>query len=385
MKPKTQLALTLVLAFVCHSVSAQKDWTPLAKEIVENSGIQAGEVVVVNGGQHNIPLMEAIVMESNMKGAFTNVFFTTDNIERSFAHDVPYQHLLVTPTYFGEWVKNINVWIGLSTIENPQVIYKDMLVERSVALQEATQKLYDGFNHSKCRIYSVNYPTLQEATLAKMEFPDYEKMIVGAMQTDYTAIVTQAQALKKQLTSSKSIKITSPNGTNLALSVSGRPVLVGDGTVSMTDASNKNLSERIASLPDGRVYVTGIETSANGKVAAPHDRCRFEPLTNIRFDVMGGKMLNFTADNGKECFEGMLKENKGDKMFAGISIGLNPELKPNDDYWPENGAGVVYLSFGNNQLEGGKNTSAFSWSFPLTNATVEIDGKVVVKDGKIML
>jgi len=35
-------------------------------------------------------------------------------------------------------------------------------------------------------------------------------------------------------------------------------------------------------------------------------------------------------------------------------------------------------------LEGGKNTSGFSWSFPLTNATVEIDGKVVVKDGKIV-
>ena len=108
-------------------------------------------------------------------------------------------------------------------------------------------------------------------------------------------------------------------------------------------------------------------------------------MTNIRFDVTGGKMLNITVGNGKECAEKILKEHTGDKMFAGISIGLNPVLKPNDDYWPAAGAGVVYLSFGNNQLEGGKNTSAFSWSFPITNATVEIDGKVVVKDGKVVL
>jgi aminopeptidase len=72
-------------------------------------------------------------------------------------------------------------------------------------------------------------------------------------------------------------------------------------------------------------------------------------------------------------------------MFGSISIGLNPILIPNDNYWPAAGAGVVYLTFGNNQLEGGKNTSAFSWAFPMTNATVEIDGKMVVKDGKIIL
>ena len=141
----------------------------------------------------------------------------------------------------------------------------------------------------------------------------------------------------------------------------------------------------MASLPDGRVSVTGIETSASGKVVVPRAKCRYEPITNIRFDVMGGKMMNIKAGDGKECVEKVLKENTGDKMFSGISIGLNPALIPNDDYWPLCGAGIVYLSFGNNQLEGGNNTSGFSWSFPITNATVEIDGKVVVKDGKVVM
>ena len=375
----------VLLTCLCLTVYAQKDWTPLAKEIVENAGIQPGEVVVVNAGQHNIPLLEAIVMESNMKGAFTNVFFTTDEIERSQAHDVHYQHLLATPSFFAEWVKNIDVWIGLSTVENPQIILKDALEVRMVALRQGGQKLYDGFNKVKCRVYSVNYPTPQEATLAKMEFPAYEKMIVDAMQADYTPIVVKAQALKNLIKSSKSIKVTSPDGTSLSLSASGRSIYLGDGITSKADAHNKLLSERMASLPDGRVSVTGIETSASGKVVVPRAKCRYEPITNIRFDVMGGKMMNITAGDGKECVEKVLKENTGDKMFSGISIGLNPALIPNDDYWPLCGAGIVYLSFGNNQLEGGNNTSGFSWSFPLTNATVEIDGKVVVKDGKVVM
>jgi aminopeptidase len=384
MKSK-KLTLLVLLTCLYLNASAQNDWTALAKEIVENTGIQAGEVVVVNAGQHNIPLLEAIVKESNSKGAFTNVFFTTDEIERSLAHDTHYMHLLATPTYLGEWVKNIDVWIGLSTVENPQIIFKDALEVRMVALRSGGQKLYDGFNKSKCRVYSVNYPTPQDAELAKMEFPVYEKMIVDAMMADYTTIVTKEQTLKNMLASSKSVKVTSPDGTALTISVSGRPIYLGDGTITKADVSNKTLSGRMASLPDGRVSVTGIESSANGKIVIPRAKCRYEPMTDIRFDVTGGKMLNITVGDGKECAEKILKEYPGDKMFAGISIGLNPVLVPSNDYWPLCGAGVVYLSFGNNQLEGGKNTSEFSWSFPLTNATVEIDGKAVVKDGKIVL
>ena len=384
MKP-SKLIPAVMLTFLCLSVSAQKDWTPLATEIVENAGIQPGEVVVVNAGQHTIPLMEAIVKESNVKGAFTNVFYTTDEIERSLAHDVSYVHLLATPTYFGEWVKNIDVWIGLSAVENPQIIFKDALEVRMVAVRRGGQKLYDGFNSSKCRVYQINFPTPQEAALAKMEYPAFEKMIVDAMQADYTAIVKQATALQNLIKASKSIKVTSPDGTNLTLSASGRPVYLGDGLVSKADAANKTLAARLASLPDGRVFVSGVESSASGKVVIPNAKCRYEPMTNVRFDVTGGKMLNITVGDGKECAEKILKENTGDKMFGSISIGLNPVLKPNDSYWPAAGAGVVYLTFGNNQLEGGKNTSAFSWAFPMTNATVEIDGKVVVKDGKIVM
>ena len=136
-----------------------------------------------------------------------------------------------------------------------------------------------------------------------MEFPAYEKMIVDAMQADYTAIVKQAQTLKNLLKASKSIKVTSPDGTNLTLSVSGRPVYLGDGLISKADVSNKTLSERLASLPDGRVSVTGVETSANGKVVMPRAKCRYEPMTDVRFDVTGGKMVNITVGDGKECAE----------------------------------------------------------------------------------
>ena len=371
---------------LCGSAFAQKDYTPMSKEIVENSGIQPGEVVVVSGGQHFIPLMEAIAIESNLKGAFTTVFLNTDNIERGLVNDVPMQYLSATPTYFGEWVKNIDVWIGLPTLK----IMKQFTRERKRTEWQLGVKL--------TRIYlmvliirnvaCIGSITLRSKTprLQKWILSSYKQMVADAMEADYSKISSQAESLKKLLMASKSIKVTTPDGTNLSLSVSGRPVIVSDGVISKGDVSNKLLSGRQASLPDGIVSVTAVESSAAGKVVVARDECRFAPVTNIRFDVVGGKMQNFTAGDGKACFEELFNTNTGAKdMVAGISIGLNPALKPTDNYRPGTAAGVVYLSFGNNILDGGKNDSSFRWGFPILNGTVEIDGKVVVKDGKIML
>ena len=82
---------------------------------------------------------------------------------------------------------------------------------------------------------------------------------------------------------SKSIKVTTTDGTNLSLSVSGRPVIVSDGVISKGDVSNKLLSGRQASLPDGIVSVTAVETSAAGKVVVARDECRFAPGNQYPF------------------------------------------------------------------------------------------------------
>jgi hypothetical protein len=47
-------------------------------------------------------------------------------------------------------------------------------------------------------------------------------------------------------------------------------------------------------------------------------------------------------------------------------------------------AGMVFIDMGNNQLLGGSNKTEFHWGIPVTNATVEIDGKTVVRDGNLV-
>ena len=57
------------------------------------------------------------------------------------------------------------------------------------------------------------------------------------------------------------------------------------------------------------------------------------------------------------------------------------------DYRPEYAAGLVTIAIGDNRIIGGSNKveGYGAFNFPIVNATVTIDGKTVVRDGKLGL
>ncbi len=75
-------------------------------------------------------------------------------------------------------------------------------------------------------------------------------------------------------------------------------------------------------------------------------------------------------------------------MFGYFSIGLNSALKVIEnggEYRPDAAAGMIWIGIGNNELIGGANKTQGGFSFPIVKATVEIDGKTVIKDGELIL
>jgi hypothetical protein len=81
--------LCLVLCWLADIGSAQSnqsvrpDLTALAHRIaITSAGIKPGDVVVA-GGKHTIPLMEAIAIEAQKAGGLTNLFLSSDTAEAS--------------------------------------------------------------------------------------------------------------------------------------------------------------------------------------------------------------------------------------------------------------------------------------------------------------
>jgi len=116
------VALTVVLS-ITHgfittppATAQERNIDRLARRIVTTSvGIKPGEVVVITGGKHTIPLMEALAIEAQKAGGMAAILLSSDKVVRSLNVDVPEQFLTQEPRYFAEWLKRADVFITLPT------------------------------------------------------------------------------------------------------------------------------------------------------------------------------------------------------------------------------------------------------------------------------
>ena len=131
------------------------------------------------------------------------------------------------------------------------------------------------------------------------------------------------------------------------------------------------------------------ETSATGVIVTPKDQCKFRLVRDARYEFSGGILTSLTAKEGETCLKEVLESyGQGMKQVGSLGVGLNPELKvveEGGDYRPWNAAGMVSVFLGDNTLMGGSNKvkAAAGVGLPLPNATVEVDGQVIVRDGKL--
>jgi len=367
-----------------------QNYEELARRIVSTSAaIKPGDVVVVAGGKHTVPLMEAIAIEVQKAGGMPTMWLNSDRVARSRNIDMPEQFLEQEPRYLAEWYKNVDVFIGLPGLEDPRAVSAGVPQARFAKSAKAGQVIGKMLNDAKLRGVFIAYPTKQSAELNQLDFTAFEKMHWDALNADYKIISEKGDALKRVLQGAKVVRVTSPSGSDFTFTVGDRLLIIDDGIVTAEDAQSKFINVRSASLPGGNINVTPIETSANGKVVVPKLRCRNAPLTGASFEFKDGKMQNFKADKGGDCFTEVMAPYSGPKdMFGSFSIGLNPARKVMEnpgDYRPGDAAGMVWISTGYNALDGGNNKEPGGFSFPITKATVTVDGKVVVKDGQLML
>ena len=379
------------LLLTCLTANAQEtDYPELAGRIVKTSAnVKPGDVVVVSGGKHDIALMEALTIEAKKQGGLVTMFLDTDAVEHATYHDVPEKYLELQPTYFAEWVKHIDVFIGLPSVDNSKAVYGDVSQERLAKASKAGQVVADVLDSSGVRFVSVGYPTQSDAAVYQLDFATYQKVFWDAVGADYQKISENGNKLKEMLRGAKAVHVTSPSGTDVTFSMGDRPIFVDDGIMTDEKAKSKNFFTRAVSLPGGDIYFAPIETSANGKVVVARDQCQFKPLTQETFEFNQGRIEHFKAESGGGCYAESMAPYDGPKdVFGYFQIGLNPGARVIEnpgDYRPGNAAGMVYIGVGDNQLLGGANkvTGGGGFAFPIVNATVTIDGKTVVQDGKL--
>ncbi len=202
--------------------------------------------------------------------------------------------------------------------------------------------------------------------------------LIRTVPIDYRLLTKEMKKIKKILDSSKSIEISSPRGTQLRVEMVGRPTNLALGSV-------RNPGE-IDFIPAGAIGVAPLEGTAEGRAVVDGTILGFgRCLKPVIFKFERGKVKSV---KGKEQWKGLrelLSRDRNASFLCEIGLGVHPRARLVGGPEDERVRGSVHFGLGENRMFGGKLASASHMDGTMLGATLTVDGKNLVEDGRLLI
>jgi leucyl aminopeptidase (aminopeptidase T) len=208
-----------------------------------------------------------------------------------------------------------------------------------------------------------------------------EMMIEGGIDTDYGELTRVTTAVSELLTAADSAHVTSPDGTDVRMSLAGRDGFVLDGRF-------YDDGRAAAAIPTGEAPIGPVEGTAEGTIVVDYSMDNVGRLAEpIELSVAGGEVTAIAggeeADRLREIVEGA-DPNAGN--VAEFAIGTNPDARLIGNLAEDKKrAGTVHFAVGDNRGLDGSVASDIHLDGLVTEPTVRLDGEAVVVDGELQL
>jgi aminopeptidase len=358
-----------------------------AKVVGQSAGVAEGDLVLVSGTDEDLPLLEDIAIEVRKAGAHPLVAVSTPRFGRRTYDEVPAKYDGQTPEFTMKLAGIVDVVITTESDEGRTL--KGVAPERVAARGKAFAPVGQVMRKRNVRTVALGnglYPTAERAEQFGMTREELAELMYGGMDADYAQLQNTGEQIRKTLAAGKELRITNADGTDLRVGIAGRPVLVSDGVISAEDRKKGGAAASVW-LPAGEVFLTPVPGTANGVVVADHVFYQGDRVDGLRLEVKGGKVVGMTAKSGMAALEEYYAvAGPGKDVLGVVDIGINPAIEV-----PEGGAvnvwsraGAVTVVVGDNTWAGGDNRVNFGIAPEIRNATLEVDGTVLVKDGKLV-
>jgi leucyl aminopeptidase (aminopeptidase T) len=205
----------------------------------------------------------------------------------------------------------------------------------------------------------------------------------GPMTADYREVDKETRKIAEWITKANEARVTSPGGTDITLSVKDRKGMVDTGIFTEKGAWGN--------LPSGEAYCAPVEGTANGKlVVEPNWYPDLKEKMTLIFkngyvaEIIGGGKIGDEYRNLLD-FKKKVEPYISRRNLAELGIGTNPNAKrPDNILEAEKIKGTVHLAIGDNSHMGGKVSSDLHQDFIIPKPTWMLDGKTVMKDGKLL-
>ena len=358
----------------------------IAKKVIkETLQVREDEQVLIQTWDHTLDLSNALAFETYQAGAIPLVILSTDELYLNYVTNVPEEYYGKQPKAFLSLLDKVDAQVLLFGPRDPKIL-KAAPGERMAKSFESEKPIMEKIHDRKIRtaLLPIGYITPERAQTYGFDLGSWRKNFDESLDADMKKMSELGKKVGLKMQNAKNVHVTDDKGTDLTFSISDRPVLVRDGIIDQEDISKGNYTE---SLPSGTVTIAPVETSAQGTVA--FDRATAfmgKMVKGLRLIFQNGKLSSFDGKDNLDAFANMYKGATGDKDRIGLfSIGLNPNgtyMGINTDELVQGG---VTIGIGYNKEIGGDNDTAFGYAQALTKATVKVDGKPLVSEGKILI
>ncbi len=204
-----------------------------------------------------------------------------------------------------------------------------------------------------------------------------EDMLIRTMSADYAQVRRRSATLAAALSEGSSVRIRGLAGTDLTMSIEGRSGQADDGDLRAAGA--------FGNLPAGEGFIAPVEGSATGTLAFDGSIWPLGKLSEpLVVEVEGGYAKRFLG-NAAEEFRAVIEPYGKDAFaVAELGIGTNEAATLTGNVLEdEKILGTVHVAFGDNHSFGGTIRVASHQDGVVLDASVEIDGRLVMQGGDL--
>ncbi len=197
---------------------------------------------------------------------------------------------------------------------------------------------------------------------------------------DWAAIMRRSRKLADILSMASKVHITADNGTDLTLSLDGRKGYADTGLL--------HLPGSFSNLPAGEAAAAPTDGSAEGLLIVDSGMgIRREEGEQICIVIKRGRAVRINGGGAaRKLSRNLTLYGPSSRMIAEFGIGTNEAAKLSGcTVEDEKVLGTIHIALGNNRSFGGNNDVPVHLDGVVVNATVEVDGKVILERGNLLV
>ncbi len=363
-------------------------WEKYAKVLVDYSvKVKKGELTIIRAGSYVAqPLIKEIYKQVLLRGGHPVVRTAVDRLNEIYIQNATDEQLeYIDPMTELEYDKAKNlISIGAPlNVKNMARQDSKKLSKRSAFMKKLTEKMLKRSADGDLNWVIADFPTQALAQEAKMSLDEYTDFLIKAcwLHIDdpvpkWKEIGEKQEKIAEYLNSKSKIRIIGDK-TDITFNVAGR--------IWKSCAGECN-------FPDGEVYTSPIEDSANGQIYFDFPQIyRGNEAQKVLLTLENGKIIDAKAEKGEEFLNAMLDMDDGSRFVGEIAIGTNEMIQDvtGNILFDEKIGGSIHMAAGASYPDtGGKNVSGLHWDLiknMKNGGKIYADDVLIYEDGKFLI